>query len=64
MKSQAAIKAAEDEVKALFAKAAPYFEKYRDFETKDPARWAAPLKVIYNNTGEKEKAAEMDAYLN
>lgn len=64
MRSQAAIKAAEDEVKALFAKAAPYFEKYRDFETKDPARWAAPLKVIYNNTGEKEKAAEMDAYLN
>lgn len=64
MKSQAAIKAAEDEVKGLFAKAAPYFEKYRELEDKDPSKWASPLKVIYNNIGEKEKAAEMDAYLN
>lgn len=64
MKSQAAIKAAEDEVKSLFAKAAPYFEKYRELEDKDPSKWAAPLKVIYNNTGQKEQAAEMDAYLN
>ena len=64
MKSQAAIKAAEDEVKSLFAKAAPYFERYRELDDKEPSRWAAPLKVIYNNTGEKEKAAEMDAYLN
>lgn len=64
MKSPAAIKAAEEEVKSLFAKAAPYFERYRELETKDPSKWAAPLKVIYNNTGEKEKAAEMDAYLN
>lgn len=64
MKSQAAIKAAEDEVKGLFAKAAPYFERYRELEDKDPSKWASPLKVIYNNIGEKEKAAEMDAYLN
>lgn len=64
MKSQAAIKAAEDEVKSLFAKAAPYFERYRELEDKDPSKWASPLKVIYNNIGEKEKAAEMDAYLN
>lgn len=64
MKSQAAIKAAEDEVKGLFSKAAPYFERYRELEDKDPSKWASPLKVIYNNIGEKEKAAEMDAYLN
>lgn len=64
MKSQAAIKAAEDEVKGLFAKAAPYFERYRELEDKDPSKWASPLKVIYNNIGEKDKAAEMDAYLN
>lgn len=64
MKSQAAIKTAEDEVKSLFAKAAPYFERYRELEDKDPSKWASPLKVIYNNIGEKEKAAEMDAYLN
>ena len=64
MKSQTAIKAAEDEVKGLFAKAAPYFERYRELEDKDPSKWASPLKVIYNNIGEKEKAAEMDAYLN
>ena len=64
MKSQAAIKAAEEEVKGLFAKAAPYFERYRELEDKDPSKWASPLKVIYNNIGEKEKAAEMDAYLN
>ena len=64
MKSQAAINEAEAEVKSLFAKAAPYFERYRELDTKDPSRWASPLKVIYNNTGDKEKAAEMDAYLN
>lgn len=64
MKSQAAIKAAEDEVKSLFAKAAPYFERYRELDDKDPSKWASPLKVIYNNIGEKDKAAEMDAYLN
>ena len=64
MKSQAAINEAEAEVKSLFAKAAPYFERYRELDTTDPSRWASPLKVIYNNIGEKEKAAEMDAYLN
>ena len=64
MKSQAAINEAEAEVKSLFAKAVPYFERYRELDTKDPSRWASPLKVIYNNTGDKEKAAEMDAYLN
>lgn len=64
MKSQAAINAAEAEVKSLFAKAAPYFERFRELDDKDPSKWASPLKVIYNNTGEKEKAAEMDAYIN
>ncbi len=65
MKSQAAISAAEAEVKALFAKAAPYFEKYRDLVPQsDASKWASPLKIIYGNIGEKEKAAEMDAYLN
>ena len=63
MKSQAAIKEAEAEVKAIFAKAAPYFERYREFETEDPTRWATPLKVIYKNIGESEKAAEMEAYI-
>ena len=63
MKSQAAINEAEAEVKGLFAKAAPYFEKYRELDDKDPSKWASPLKVIYKNIGENEKAAEMDAYL-
>jgi tetratricopeptide (TPR) repeat protein len=64
MKSQAEINAAEAEVKGYFSKAAPYFERYRDFETKDPSKWANPLKVIYSNTGQKDKAAEMEAYIN
>lgn len=64
MKSQAAINEAEAEVKALFAKAAPYFEKYRELDDKDPSRWASPLRIIYNNLGQKDKAAEMEAYLN
>ena len=64
MKSQAAINEAEAEVRNLFAKAAPYFERYRELDDKDASKWASPLKVIYNNIGEKEKAAEMDAYLN
>lgn len=64
MKSQAAIDAATKEVKDLFAKAAPYFERYRELDAKaDADKWAHPLKVIYNNIGEKEKAAEMDAYV-
>ena len=45
--------ALEAEVKALFAKAAPYFEKYRELDDKDPSRWASPLRVIYNTLGEK-----------
>lgn len=64
MKSQAAINEAEAEVKSLFSKAAPYFEKYRELDPTDATKWASPLKVIYNNTGKKELAAEMDAYLN
>ncbi len=64
MKSQAAIDAATAEVKALFAKAAPYFERYRELEpSADASKWASPLKIIYNNIGEKEKAAEMEAYI-
>lgn len=64
MKSQAAINAAEAEVKALFSKAAPYFERYRELDTNaDATKWADPLKIIYNNIGEKDKAAEMEAYL-
>ncbi len=65
MKSQKEIDAATAEVKALFAKAAPYFEKYRDLDTTaEASKWASPLKVIYGNIGDKEKAAEMDAYIN
>lgn len=64
MKSQAEVDAATAEVKALFAKAAPYFERYRELDSNaDSGRWANPLKVIYTNTGEKEKAAEMEAYI-
>lgn len=64
MKSQAAVDAAEKEVKDLFAKAAPYFERYRELAPEaDATKWATPLQIIYRNIGEKEKAAEMDAYL-
>ena len=63
-KTKAAAVAAEDEVKALFSKAAPYSEKYRELtDDKDSSKWASPLKVIYNNTGQKDKAAEMEAYI-
>ena len=62
MKSQAAINEAEAEVKSLFAKAAPYFERYREMAPAESDKWAGPLKVIYNNTGQKDKAAEMNAY--
>jgi tetratricopeptide (TPR) repeat protein len=64
MKSQAAVTAAENEVKDYFRKAAPYFERYREMMPEESDRWASPLKVIYSNIGEKEKAAEMEAYLN
>lgn len=64
MKSQAEVNAAEAEVKELFSKAAPYFERFRELAPEESDKWASPLKVIYNNTGQKEKAAEMDAYTN
>lgn len=63
-KTKAAAIAAADEVKALYSKAAPYFEKYRELtEGKDPSKWAEPLFYIYKNIGQKDKAAEMEAYI-
>ena len=62
MKSQAEVKAAEDEVKDYFRKAAPFFEKYRELAPEESGKWASPLQVIYKNIGEKEMAAEMEAY--
>lgn len=64
MKSQAEVNAAEAEVKDLFSKAAPYFERFRELAPEESDKWASPLKVIYNNTGQKDKAAELDAYTN
>lgn len=63
MKSQAAIKAAEDEVKDYFRKALPYFEKFRELEPDDSSKWASPMHTIYKNIGETDKAAEMEAYM-
>lgn len=63
MKSQAEVTAAENEVKDYFRKAAPFFEKFREIAPSESGKWASPLHTIYKNIGEKEKAAEMEAYL-
>ena len=62
-KTQAAVNKAEAEVKDLFRQAMPYFERLRELSPDDSDRWAGPLNTIYKNIGEKEKAQEIQAYL-
>lgn len=62
-KTQAAVNKAEAEVKELFRQAMPYFERLREMSPDDSDRWAGPLNTIYKNIGEKEKAQEVQAYL-
>lgn len=50
-------------VKDWYRKAEPYFLKIRELEPDNPMRWASRLKTVYYITGEKEKEAEMDSYL-
>lgn len=62
-KSQKEVEDAENRlVKDLYREAVQYFEKCRELAPEQPDTWAGPLQTIYRNLGEKEKAAELDAY--
>ncbi|MBQ0049222.1 MAG: tetratricopeptide repeat protein [Bacteroidales bacterium] len=62
-KTQAeADKEGEALVKSYLRKAAPYFEKVRELQPETSNRWASELKVIYQNLGQKAKAAELSNY--
>lgn len=63
-KTKAEMDAALEEVKDKFRKSEEYFVALRDLLPDEPKRWAYNLKSIYYTLGEKEKEAEMDAYLN
>lgn len=52
-----------EEVRSWYRKAEPFFLKVRELEPDNPQRWASRLKTVYYLTGEKEKEAEMDTYL-
>ncbi len=51
------------QVKEWYKKAEPFFLKIKELEPDKPERWASRLKTVYYITEEKEKEAEMDAYL-
>ncbi|MBQ9559578.1 MAG: hypothetical protein IJV08_06285 [Bacteroidaceae bacterium] len=62
-KTQKEVEEAENRlVKDLYREAVQYFEKCRELAPEQPETWAGPLQTIYRNLGEKEKAAELDAY--
>lgn len=52
-----------EKVKDMYRKAEPYFLKVRELNPDEPRRWASRLKTIYYILGEKEKEAELDAYM-
>ena len=51
------------QVKDWYKKAEPYFLKVKELEPDNPQRWASRLKTVYYITGEKDKEAEMDTYI-
>ena len=55
--------AEEKLVKSLYRQAVDYFESCREKASDKPDLWAGPLQTIYRNIGEKDKAAELDVYL-
>lgn len=52
-----------EKVKDWYKKAEPFFLKVQELEPENPQRWASRLKTVYYITGEKDKEAEMDAYM-
>lgn len=63
-KTDAELKNAEQKyVKSFYQDAVPFFEACRDNAPEQPDRWAGPLNNIYKNLGQKQKAAEMEAYI-
>ncbi len=50
-------------VKDWYGKAEPYFLKLKQLLPDDSGKWAYNLKSVYYVIGDKEKEAEMDAYL-
>ena len=63
-KNATELAAAENKyVKDLYRQAVQYFETCREKAPEQPESWAGPLQTIYKNLGEKEKAAELDAYI-
>lgn len=51
-------------VKEWYLKAEPFFLKVMEQEPDNPSKWASRLSTIYYISGEKEKEAEMNSYLN
>lgn len=52
-----------EKVKDWYRKAEPFFLKVKELEPENPQRWASRLKTVYYITGEKDKEAEMEAYM-
>lgn len=62
-KSQAEADAdVQNNVRAYFEQALPYFEKVRELKPDEPNRWAYELRTIYNAIGQKDKAKELENY--
>lgn len=51
-------------VKDMYRKAEPYFLKVKELNPDRPERWASRLKTVYYIIEDKDKEAEMDAYIN
>lgn len=52
-----------EKVKDWYRKAEPFFLKVKELEPENPQRWASRLKTVYYITGDKDKEAEMEAYM-
>lgn len=62
-KSQAEADAdVQNNVRAYFEQALPYFEKVRQLVPDDSGKWAYELRTIYNAIGQKDKAKELENY--
>ena len=62
-KTKAELDSELNKVKDWFRKAETYFVTLKDLVPDEPNRWAYQLKSIYYTLEDKEKEAEMDAYL-
>lgn len=50
-------------VKDWYRKAEPFFLQVKELDPENPRRWASRLKTVYYITGEKDKEAAMEAYM-